>query len=139
MAFTYRRIKGQLPNDYERRLVKIRPHKDLYFGRIWLNPNGILRAKADYLWDFASGAIDDKSIIEASLVHDMLCELIHNDLLSYHQWDNAADEMKAVMVEYADNNSKWLRHARKVRAAYVARAIKIAGPTVTQDRCYITI
>ena len=130
MSLTYRRIKGQLAHDYERLLMQIRPTKKLEFGRISLSVNGMLTIKADYLWDFASGAFDTKAIIEGSLVHDALCELIHNDLLSYHEWDNAAEEMKIVCLE----NGMW-----RIRAAWVERALKIAGPEITQSRKYITI
>ena len=130
MAFTYRRIKGQLPHAYERQLESLRPKQDISFMRISLSKSGVLTIGAGYVWDFAYGAFDTKTIIEGSLVHDALCELIHNDLLSYHQWKNAAEEMRAVCVEAG----MW-----KLRAAYVARAIKIAGPSVTVARTYVTV
>ena len=148
MTIKIREIKAVLedPEDpeyvYRRQMLFIRPKEHLEFGRISLDINGWLEIKSGYVYDFASGALDDDSIKEASLVHDALCELIHNDVLSYHQWDEAADDMQAVMREYAEIHGGWWgfrQHARRIRAAYITQAIKLAGPRVTVDRIYRTI
>ena len=138
MQITYRKVKALLSKPYSR-TISIKPETELNFRRVTLTTSGDLQIEKGYVWDFASGAFDDDSIKEASLVHDALCELIHNDLLSYHMWGPVADIMRRLMDEYAESHSAWLRRPRMLRAAYVARAIKFAGPEVTRARKYLTV
>ena len=86
MNVTYRQDKTLLRKDYERELP-LYPDADLKFHRITLTTDGVLKILHGYAWDHASGAIDTKTIIEAALVHDALCELIHNHLLPDSAWD----------------------------------------------------
>ena len=129
MSITFRTVKALLKTDYHR-VVGIRPAEELTFHRITLRPNGSLTILHGYCWDHASGAFDTDSIIEGALVHDALCELIHNGLLADREWDEAAEIMREINLE----NDMW-----RIRANWICRAIKIAGPNVTEARKYITI
>jgi hypothetical protein len=127
-VIVYRRVKALLLADYQRQTA-ICPGEVLNYNGITLGADGLLTIVSGYAWDFASGAIDNKTIREGSLVHDALCELIHNNLLSYHEWGAAADEMKTICRENG---------MTRIRAWYICRAIKLAGPGVTVSRLVIT-
>ena len=131
MSLEYRKIKGVLTKDYTR-FISIKPNTKLVFRRISLDINGLLTILRYYVWDYASGALDTKSIIEGSLVHDGLCELMLNRRLPLSCWDEAAEVMKEV------NLSKPYPMMRP-RAWWVCRATKIAGPDVLTKRKIITL
>jgi hypothetical protein len=137
MTITYRRVKALLSESEDhqntgigyQRQTSIKPKQTISYDFITLDAYGMLTIMQGYAWDFASGAFDNKTIRRGSLAHDALCELIHNDLLSYHFWGPAAEEMKAICLEDGMN---------RVRAWYICRAIKLAGPDITAARRYIT-
>lgn len=131
MKLTYRPVKALLKTDYSR-IVSIRPSEVIKFKRITLHPSGLLEIMHGYAWDHASGAVDTLTIVEGALVHDALCELMHNHLLSKTYWNEAADIM------YGINREKPNR-MNVLRAKWIRRAIVIAGADVTQARKYITI
>jgi len=55
---------------------------DIKTKYIILNPDGLLTSLHDYAWDGASGpAVDTITILKASLVHDILYQLIRMGLL----------------------------------------------------------
>jgi hypothetical protein len=125
VSIAYRKVKGLLEEKDYVRQTSIRPKRDLWFKRISLRDNGLLTIKKGYAWDFASGAIDTNNIIESSLLHDAFCELIHNDLMSYHQWDAVAEEMRDLSRENGMS---------RLRSWWQCRVIKLAGPDVTVSR-----
>ena len=60
---------------------------------IILNPNGNLVVRSGYAWDGPSGpAVDTKSFMRASLVHDALYQLMRMGLLSV-AWRKQADKL----------------------------------------------
>ena len=126
---TYRKVKALLRVDYERTLL-IDPPRDLKFHRITLTTDGLLIIEKGYAWDHASGALDTETIVEGALVHDALCELMHNHFLPKTYWDRAADIMYDINI--SNGMFKW-------RAAYIRKAIKMAGPKVTQARKWIVV
>lgn len=129
MFVVYRPVKALLRKDYLR-LIPIHPNKELKFHRITLMPDGRLFINKGYAWDHASGAFDTKSIIEAALVHDALSELMHNNLLPKRYWNEAAD----IMYSICRKNGMF-----RLRAAWIRRAIKLAGPKVTKSRTWIYV
>ncbi len=120
---TYRSVKALLRKPYYRKIPIL--GYGLVFHRIRLRSNGEIHIDKGYAWDHASGAVDTDSIIEAALVHDALSELIHNGLLPKTYWNAAADIMHDIAIE----NGMW-----RIRAAWIRRAIRIAGPEVTKSR-----
>lgn len=46
-----------------------------------LFPDGRLVAYYGYCWDFASGAVDTPDMVDASLCHDVLCDMIVRKML----------------------------------------------------------
>lgn len=129
MNVTYRRVKALLRKDYRRTLL-IDPPRDLKFHRITLTTAGLLIIEKGYAWDHASGALDTDNIIEGALVHDALCELMHNSFLPKRYWGQAADIMYDINV--GNGMFKW-------RAAWIRKAIKVAGPTVTKSRAWVVV
>ena len=135
----YRKVKGVLsaPDgevaDYTIHLPTLpTPAADLVYKRIRFSVNNVLTIYEGYPWDFASWAFDTRSIIEGSLVHDPLCELMKNGLLSEDCWDECAEIMYNININHEPRMFKW-------RARYVRRAIKIAGPGVMTKRKYIRL
>lgn len=131
MDVTYRPVKALLKYDY-RIVLPIKPDKTLKYKRITLHTDGLLVIKRGYCWDHASGAFDTKSIVEGALVHDALCELIHNELLHFSYWNAVADIMYVL-------NRGGQYPMCILRALWINWAIKIAGVDVTVARKYITV
>lgn len=71
-----------------------------------LTEHGRLHVKAGYPWDFATGAVDTESIIKASLVHDIFCELINDGLLPEHVQVLADEQFR--MIAKAEDMT-WFR------------------------------
>jgi hypothetical protein len=137
MSVTFRTVKGLLRRDYKRIIPMPVPGR-IEFHRISLVPHNqldgvsVLYIEKGYAWDHASGAFDTKSIIEGALVHDALCELMHNGKLTTSAWDRAAEIMY-------DINIGEPFPMMKMRAKWIRKAIKKVGPGVTKSRIWITI
>lgn len=75
------KYKYQLNSEYRYQTV-IMPANDLVSDFVDLNASGLLIIKKYYAWDGASGpAIDTKTILRGSLVHDALYQLLSLELL----------------------------------------------------------
>lgn len=87
---------------------------------IRLRPNGILWTKNGYAWDGASGpAIDTKTIMRGSLLHDAICQLINEGYLDNDKyWNIGIKEMMKVCKE----DGMFL-----ARRWWVSKALKIYG------------
>lgn len=58
-----------------------------------LTKSGKLTIKAGYAWDGASGpTLDTKDSMEPSLVHDVFCQAMRLEILSYNQWRRVVSE-----------------------------------------------
>lgn len=105
-------------------------------GFFTLKLDGILSIKRGYTWDGASGAIDTKSILRASLVHDIFCDLINKGRLPKAIQKLVDRELVKIIEEYW----AWIRkngtRQQKVREyllrpfiwfrkKYVYRAVRI--------------
>ena len=81
MTFEYRSIrpyKWQTVRQYANQ-TDIKPKMDLVAPFKILYKSGLLVVEKGAPWDGPTGALDTEDFMEASLVHDMLCEFIHDD------------------------------------------------------------
>lgn len=118
----YRKLKHykyQLMQDY---VVKIplKPATGINTGFIRLTKGGKLTIKNRYAWDGASGpAIDTRTIMRGSLVHDALYQLMRERHLDYLKDRKAADRiLRDICLE--DGMSK-------VRAKYIYDGVRLGG------------
>lgn len=59
-----------------------------------LNMNGDLIIYRGYAWDGASGpTFDTASSMRASLVHDVFCQVMRDNRLSYEKWQNKVNDL----------------------------------------------
>lgn len=86
---------------------------------VWLAANGLLTMQAGYQWDGASGpAIDTKSFMRGSLVHDALYQLIRDGVLPLDTRAAADFTLHRLVIE----DGMW-----RVRAAWVLAAVRVFG------------
>ena len=83
-----------------------------YFG---MNNAGILTIKAGYAFDGASGGIDTPSFMRGSLVHDVLCQMIAEKLISTNRQKAADELLRSICIE--DGMSR-------LRAWWVYKAVR---------------
>lgn len=84
-----------------------------------LSLDGWLTIHADYPWDGASGALDTKTIVRGSLVHDALFEMLRLGLLPHDPCFHEANlELHKICLE--DGMCRW-------RADYIYRAVERFG------------
>lgn len=81
--------------------------------------DGMLTLKKGYAWDGASGGVDTKDIMRASLVHDALCQLIWLAALPASRQKDADKELRRLCIE--DGMAGW-------RATYVYWAVRAYAP-----------
>jgi len=55
----------------------------LHEGDFYLNTDGVLHIEGGYPWDGATGGLDTKNAMRASLVHDCFCEVMRRGDLPY--------------------------------------------------------
>jgi len=76
-----KKYKYQLVEDYECE-ISIHPDNDIVTDYITLSNNGFLTIKKGYAWDGPSGpAIDTRTFMRGSLVHDALYQLLRGKYL----------------------------------------------------------
>lgn len=84
-----------------------------------LTVKGRLYICKGFCWDGASGAIDTKSIMKASCVHDAFCNWMSDGLLDYKvYWIPAAKLLHKICIT---------EDMSKVRAEYVYKAVLANG------------
>jgi len=113
-------FKYQLYED-EVTQISIKPKESITSSDGWitLSKKGVLKIKKGYAWDGASGpAIDTKSFIRGSLIHDALYQLLRQGVLLPNQRDVADKELYKLCIE-----DKMLR----VRAWWVYKALQMCG------------
>jgi len=114
--------KYQLAED-ELTLVKIRPDKTVRSDFIILSTEGILLIKKGYAWDGPSGpAIDTKTFMRGSLVHDALYQLIREGKLWPSCRALADAEMKKICKESGMCSARawWTFHGVRWFASFAA-------------------
>jgi len=58
-----------------------------------LYKNGNLLVKKSYAWDGASGpTFDTQASMEPSLVHDVFCQMMRTELLSFNKWQDTVND-----------------------------------------------
>ncbi len=76
-----RRYKYQTVEEYTCHNTKVYRHTATVDGYITLSESGTLTIAAGYNWDGATGAIDTRNSMAASLVHDALYQLLREKKL----------------------------------------------------------
>ena len=97
-----RRYKYTLAKDYST-TIKIKPQNAIDTGLIALTEDGKLTIKEGYAWDGPSGPMPDtKTSMRASLVHDVLYQLMREE---HVETDNreAADEILRITDEFGED------------------------------------
>lgn len=117
----YRDIRGfkyQLAEDYVHE-TRIKPFAPILHQYISLRMEGQLTIKAGFFWDGPSGpALDTKSFVRASLIHDSLYRIMKSGDLDISFRDQADLLMYDICIE--DGMSKF-------RAGYVYRMVRLFG------------
>lgn len=128
--FSYKKIndkvyKYEVKNTFATS-IQLKPSQDLHNEYFSLFTSGLLTIKKGYRWDGASGpTIDTKSVIYASLIHDILYQMLRENQLNRLTWKDKADrELQRIMIECGDNNWELLN---KFRAGYYYNAVKYFG------------
>ena len=102
--------------------------KGLVFGHEYfeLRPDGLLLVRKQYAWDGPSGpAIDTKTFMLGSLVHDVLYQAMREGLLSRDFRKQADQEMRKVCLE----QGMW-----KFRAWYAYRFVRLFAKKSSMPR-----
>lgn len=85
--------------------TSIYPPKEIHHLRDFiLYPSGDLHIFEKYPWDGASGAIDTKNSMVASLVHDCFCEMMRTGELDY---DTYSDQVHELLGKIAKEDGMW--------------------------------
>jgi hypothetical protein len=98
--------------------TQIKPDTLISTEWITLTPSGLLTLQAGYAWDGASGAVDTKSFMRGSAVHDALFQLIRLGLLD-KQWFK---ECNKEMIRWCDTDGML-----KIRQIWVYHAVRLFG------------
>jgi hypothetical protein len=84
--------KYQLAKDFTIQ-TPITPSKSVKHQFFTLTPSGKLTVKSGYAWDGASGpTIDTKDSMSPSLVHDVFCQMMRSEMLSFNDWQDKVNE-----------------------------------------------
>jgi hypothetical protein len=83
-----------------------------------LSANGVLTANDGYAWDGVTSAFDTKASLRASLVHDVLYQLIREGKLPSSMKKDADEEFYRICVQ----DGVW-----SVRAKYMWLAVRLFG------------
>lgn len=118
-----RGYKYQLEDDYQE-TVAVQPDHILITPWVSLGTNGLLLIRKGYAWDGPSGpAIDTRSFMRGSLVHDALYQLMRLGRLDRHRWRKEADrELRRICREDGMNAA---------RAAWVYAGVRMAAGKAT--------
>ena len=126
--FKYRKLnnyKYQLLQDY-RFLVFIPflTDVDTELDFIYLSVDGVIIARKGYAWDGPSGpTFDTDSFMRASLVHDVLYQLMREGFISISEREEADRLLRKICID--DGMPKW-------RASYVYWAVRAFGRSAAQ-------
>ena len=105
--------------------TSLRPMKHIATDYAILGTDGVLIIDKGFSWDGASGpAIDTKSIIRASLVHDVLYRLMREGLISL-KWRQAAD--KDFKRLYQEDATGWRKLVSPIRSWWLFRGVRDFG------------
>jgi len=131
--FEYRRItwdskyKYKLNSEYAIKL-NVKPEAKITGDFYTLLPSGLLTISADYEWDGASGpAIDTKNIMRASLVHDVLYQMIRCGQLPYKYKKDSDKELPRIMNEDSTSVKFAGKIWDKLREFYCYSAVRLFG------------
>lgn len=74
-------------------LTDIWPLEAISIEFVKMDTDGTLHILPGYAWDGATGVIDSREIMRASLVHDALYQLMRGNYLDRHAWRERADNL----------------------------------------------
>lgn len=81
-------------NEISYQLISFRPDKAVRTTFCTLGKKGVLVIKPGYAWDGPSGpTIDTDNFMIGSLIHDVLYELMRNELVPHNRWREADMEL----------------------------------------------
>jgi hypothetical protein len=98
--------------------TEIKPPADIHFSFLKLDTDGLLRIRAGYAWDGATGALDTKNFMRGSLVHDALYQLMSENRLDL-SWREQAD--KELVKICREDGMSW------IRSKWVYAAVRSCG------------
>jgi len=103
----------------------IRPDEDIHGENYSIYIDGTIEARSDFLYDFASGAVDTDAMKVAALAHDIPCRAIRQGLLD-PSWQPVADRLlQTVYLRVDVGDLGWFKSSvRKIRAKWVFRAVR---------------
>tara|TARA_R110000787_G_C13443394_1_gene446740 strand:- start:13922 stop:14323 length:402 start_codon:yes stop_codon:yes gene_type:complete len=117
--------KYQLHRNYSV-VTSIKPPVTIDTKYIWLFSDGGLQIKSGYAWDGASWAIDTKSFMRGSLVHDALYQLFREGHLDPIEFKDSADRL---LQSICREDGMF-----KARAWWVYKGVKRGGWSSTSRR-----
>ena len=91
--------KYVLAEDYTVMTGIIPPYRIHHLDDFVLDVDGRLTIFKKYPWDGASGGIDTKNSMRASLIHDCFCEATRTGELVYHEYANQMHELLATIAK----------------------------------------
>lgn len=100
MSIKYKKgYKYQLVKPYEYK-IGIYPDRSIYTKHYSLHPSGFLRVEAGYSWDGPSGlTLDTKTFMRGSLIHDIIYEMLRNELIDCKYKKLADKELYEICLE----------------------------------------
>ena len=119
-CISYRKgYKYQLDESYELE-IPLKPSECVRSQFIQLDTSGILCIKRGYAWDGASGpALDIPSLMRASLIHDVLYQLMREKHLDHQEHRCVAD---LLLKQHCIEDGMW-----PVAAWLVYKAVRVFG------------
>jgi len=106
-------------------VVDVHPPGIIHTQYAKLHPNGLLEISAGYAWDGPSGpTIDSKNFMRGSLVHDVLYQMMREELLE-PEWRAVAD---LELYRHCRADGMWLLRAWCVWLAVHVFAKEYAHP-----------
>lgn len=109
---------GQLARDFTIMTPIIGESVEHEFFR--LHESGELFIRHGYAWDYASGpVIQTENTKEPSLVHDVFCQMMRLELLSYDKWQDVVNQF---FYEHLLSKGMW-----KIRAKLWHMAVEAAN------------
>ncbi len=103
--------------------IEVSYHKDS--GLVKIDRHGFLTIEKGYAWDGPSGpAIDTKTFMQGSLIHDALYQLMREEVLPQSCRKRADEILRDICIE--DGMSR-------VRAWWVYRAVRMVGVHAQPD------
>ncbi len=131
-------LKYQLAKDYKARVsLHLTRKYDIWAGDfVALSALGVLSIKKGYAWDGPSGpTFDTRNFMEASLVHDVLYELMRKGHIPFGAPERIAADMELIRIAKAEGMSwprrMWVYSGLRIGARFAANPKNIRKVIIT--------